>query len=148
MSSQHPAAQNFDFDFAPAMKLFTDNMEVWKQNCEQVMKSSSFAPALNGAALMPNPAEQAIGNWKAAGEALFKTAIEQQIELCRFFGKRWETYLEFPRRLAACKTPAEVAEIEIEFVKRLTSDYSEEGAKLVKPVSAFMNALASGRLTQ
>jgi hypothetical protein len=147
MSSQHPAARNFDFDFAPAMKLLTDNMEVWKQSYEQVMRGSSSGPIMDGSALMPKPAEQAMEKWKAAGEALFKTAIEQQIELCRFFGKRWETYLAFPRRLAACKTPAEVAEIEIEFVKKLTSDYSEEGAKLVKPVSAFMNTLASGRLS-
>lgn len=145
MSNPYQSAANFDFDFAPAMKLFMDNMGVWKQNYEQLLKTSNFAVPATGSDLLARPAEQALGNWKAAGEALFKSAIEQQVELCRFFGRRWETYLDFPRRLSACKTPAEIAEVEVEFLKKMAEDYAQESAKLAKPVNDLMGAWASGR---
>jgi hypothetical protein len=143
--SQKPA--NFDFDFAPAVRLFVDNMEVWKQNYEQFLKTSGAAP-VSGPELLTKPAEQALGNWKAAGEALFTSFIEQQVEVCRFFGRRWETYLDYPRRLAACKTPADIGEVEMEFLKRMAEDYTQESAKLAKPVNDLMSAWASGRFAR
>lgn len=148
MSTPYQSTPNFDFDFAPAMKLFMDNMEVWKQNYEQFVKTSSLGVPATGAEQLTKPAEQAMGNWKAAGEALFKSFIEQQVEICRFFGRRWETYLDYPRRLSACKTPAELAELEMEFLKRMAEDYSQESAKLAKPVNDLMAAWTAGRFTK
>jgi hypothetical protein len=130
------------------MKLFMDNMEILKKNYDQFLKSSNIPIPTASTGLMLGPAEQAIGNWKSAGEALFRSFIEQQIELCRFFGKRWERYLDFPRRLSNCKTPAEVAELEMEFLKKMAEDYSQESAKLAQPVNNLMSGWAVGRLTQ
>jgi hypothetical protein len=147
MNTQLPSGQNFDFDFAPAMKLYMDSVEGWKQNYEKLLKGANFTPAAGGAALIAKPVEQAMSNWQAAGEALFKTFIGQQVELCQFFGRRWEIYRDYPRRISSCKTPAELAEVETEFLNRMAADYSHESAKLTKSMNDLVAAWAAGRPT-
>lgn len=147
MSTPAPNPQSFDFDYAPAMKMFMDNMEVWKQNYENLLRNANLSPSNASAATFP-PAEQALGNWKAAGDALFRSFVEQQVELCRFFGRRWENYLDYPRRLSSCKTPAEVAELEMDFLKKMAEDYSQESARLARPMSELMSSWSTGRFGQ
>lgn len=69
---------------------------------------------------MAKPEEHAIGNWRSADEARFRSFIEQQIGLCRFFGRRRERYFDPP--LSSCKAPAEVAEREMEFLNKMAED--------------------------
>lgn len=147
MSMPSPTHQAFDFEFVPALKLFMENMEVWKKNYEQVLKGANIASAA-GSELPVNPAEQAIGAWSSAGEALFTSFVEQQIELCRFYGKRWETYLDHPRRLSRCKNPADAIELQMEFVKKMAEDYTHETMTLTKRANDFTAACAGGRFAR
>ena len=145
MNPQSPSTQLYDFDFAPAMKMYAESFDLWKQNYEKFVQNAQLASNNSAASMATKPAEQAMSNWQAAGEVLFKRLVEQQVELCWFFGKRWALYLDYPERLARCKTPAEIAQLEMEFFKRMSTEYSAESAKLLQPMSDLMAAWAAGR---
>jgi len=136
-----------DFDFGPAFKMYVESLESWKDSYEKLLQNAPLPPSSHAAA-GTNPAiEQAMANWQHSGQTLFKRFIRQQIELCRFFEKRLETYVDFPEQLARCKTPAEVAQLEFSFLNRMATEYAQESAKLMEPMSEMMASWASGRPT-
>jgi hypothetical protein len=96
------------FDISPMLKMYTESMELWKQNYENMMKNAKDtqgAFGANGTAqVTPSPAgstsshDAALLNWQKSGEDLFKRFVQNQIELCQFFGSRWEQYLKLDRK--------------------------------------------------
>ncbi len=138
MNGQGPGGQRFDFDFAPALKMYLESVESWKKNYEQVMQNANLTPVTRPSDMVGAAYEQAVNNWQRAGETLFKRFIEQQIELCRFFENRLKLFLDMPARFAQCKTPAEAAQLHMEFMNRLSQEYAQESAKLIQPMSQLM----------
>ncbi len=62
------------------------------------------------------------------------------MEICRFFGKRWEQYLDLPRDLSRCRTPADIAQVQSAFLTKMAADYGIEGKHLMQ---VFQKLLAN-----
>jgi hypothetical protein len=91
--------------------------------------------------------DQAMANWQKTGEEVFKRFVEQQIELCRFFGKRWELYLKLPEQFSNCKTPADAAQLQMAFLNQMATEYAKEGSRLTQPITELMSRWLSNRPT-
>src|SRR5579883_350215 len=117
--------------FGPAFiaKLYAEAVERWKENYEGLAKTMTEpSPALErktAAEAMPYAELQSIGS------RFFRNIVEAEIELCRFYEKRWSQYLELPDTIASCKSPADLAQVQTEFCSRLTADYAAEGSKFL-----------------
>lgn len=74
--------------------MYLDSAESWKQNYEKLVKSSDLALDARD----PGSASSIYGSdrdrWQKPSEKLFKNFAKEQIEICHFFGKRWERYLD------------------------------------------------------
>ena len=86
------------FDFSPMLKTYMESVELWKKNYENMMKSAKDMQGALGAneAAQAKPSsagasasDAALLNWRKSGEEVFKRFVENQIELCHFFGSRW-----------------------------------------------------------
>ena len=80
----------------------------------------------------------ALANWQKSGAGILKQLADQQVELCRFFGNRWEKYLKLPQDLAKCRTPAELGQVQAAFITQFATDYVRETTKLSKPLAEMM----------
>ncbi len=147
MDSETQAAQRFDFDIAPVLKLYLDSIEAWKKNYDKFAQSMPMQqmPAANDA--FASTFDQAMANWQKTGEEVFKRFVEQQIELCRFFGKRWEQYLKLPEQFSNCKTPADAAQLQMAFLNQMATEYAKEGSRLTQPITELMSRWLSSRPT-
>lgn len=136
------------FDISPMLKMYTESMEVWKKNYENMMKNAKDeqgAFGANGAAQVTHsppdssPAQGAASlNWRKSGEDLFKRFVQNQIELCQFFGSRWEHYLKLPEQLSQCRSLTEFGKLQSSFLTQFAKDYMHETKKLAHPVSGLM----------
>ena len=78
------------------------------------------------------------------GEEIYRHVVENQIELCRFFAGRWEHYLTLPSEISHCRTPADIAQLQLAFVTKMASDYTQEGSRLARPFQEIVsNAMTS-----
>jgi hypothetical protein len=145
MNDQATSPQRSDFDFAPALKMYMDSMEIWKENYEKFLQNANLASTFQGADSAQASHEQVVTDWQKSSEALYRRFIEQQIELFHFLGRRLELYRDMPEQLAQCKTPADFAQMEIAFLNRMATEYAQETAKLMTPMTELMTAWASGR---
>lgn len=143
MDRQKQSAQNIDL--TPALKMYLDSVESWKQNYEKLVQSSNVAAHAHD----PGSAASIYGRdsdrWQKAGEEIFKNFVEEQIEICRFFGKRWERYLDLPEQITHCKTPAEIGQLQLAFLTRMAAEYAQESAKLMQPMNEFIAKWMSGQ---
>lgn len=146
MHQQTAVPQHHDLSFAPALKIYLDGMESWKQNCEKIVQQTREMANSQGAALTSFPQEQAVAGWQKMGEVMFKGFVERQIELCQFLGRRWEHYLDLPERAARCKTPGDLLQLQRDFATHMVQDYAEEGAKLAKPFAELADSWPVGRM--
>jgi len=127
---------------APIMKIYMESFEVWKHNYEALTGGMKEYQGLQTAysSSGTKPAyDNALAGWQKTGEEFFKRFVEQQIELCRFFASRWETYLKLPGQLAHCQTPAEMGQVHAAFLSQCASDYMQEASKLSQPMGELMS---------
>jgi hypothetical protein len=141
-SQQSPA-----FSMAPIMKIYMDSFEAWKHSydaltagAKEYQGHTAHSSSASGTAY-----DAAFANWQKTGEEVFKRFVEQQIELCRFFGRRWENYLKLPDKLAHCQTPAELGQLQAAFLSQFASDYMQEANKLSQPMGELMSHWAAPR---
>jgi hypothetical protein len=136
------------FDISPMLKMYTEPFELWKKNYETMMKNAKDpqgAFGANGAAeVTHSPAggtsapHAALLNWQKSGEDLFKRFVQNQIELCHFFGSRWEQYLKLPGQLSQCRSLTEFRSLQRSFLDQFAKDYMHETEKLAHPVAALI----------
>ena len=136
------------FDISPMLKMYTESMELWKKNYENMMKNAKDtqgAFGANGAAQVTHsPADStsahdaALLNWQKSGEELFKRFVQNQMELCHFFGSRWEQYLKLPEQLSQCHSLTELSNLQNSFLSQFAKDYMHETEKLAHPVAELM----------
>ena len=84
--------------------------------------------------------DAALLNWQKSGEELFKRFVQNQIELCHFFGSRWEHYLKLPEQLSQCRSLTELGNLQSSFLSQFAKDYMHETEKLAHPVAELMTS--------
>lgn len=141
MDNQPPAVPSMDI--APALKLYLESIESWKENYKKLLENTDMQPAAN-----QNPfAEsynQALANWQSASGELYRRFIDDQVELCRFLSHRWESYRDLPRQVTHCRNPAELAQLQIDFMTRMMSEYAHESMKLMQPINDVLTKYSAG----
>jgi sugar phosphate isomerase/epimerase len=146
------SAQPYTFDMSPLLKMYMDSFEIWKKNYEAFIKNAKDLGAAYGSDPAPaagdgaaSPLDAALLNWQRSGEEMFKRFAESQMEICRFFGARWEHYLKLPDQLSHCRSVTELGEVQSKFLSEFASDYMSESTKLAQPVADAMTNLAGGK---
>jgi hypothetical protein len=138
MNRQAQGGQRADFDFAPALRMYLDNIESWRKHYEKITQAPISTDPVSSAY------EQTVTSLQKNGQEVFKRFVEQQIEICRFLGKRWENYLELPDQLARCRSPADFGQTQLAFLNQLASEYAQESGKIMQPMSDLMAKLTPG----
>ena len=133
----------FDATFAPALRMYMENFESWKKNCEQLFTQAGGSNALSAAGFNTSAGGRPAADCQQLGTDAYRHFVEQQIELCRFFAKRWDLYRELPEKLANCKNPADFGQLQFDFLERMSSEYLEASAKLAQPLTEMMTNWAS-----
>ena len=82
-----------------------------------------------------SPNDAAMLNWQKSGEKIFKRFVQNQMELCHFFGHRCEQYLDLPERLSQCRSQTELENLQSSFISQFANDYIQETEMLAKPVA-------------
>lgn len=136
MSNAQAAPQNA-FDISPVFKLYNDSVEAWKQNFDKLIEAGKPSQSAEATDMFAVNTAQA-ANLQKTGEDLFKRLVEQQIEICRFLGKRWEEYLMLPERLHRCKSLGDFTQVQTAFMNKMVSDYTQEAKRLSEPFLAMM----------
>ena len=77
----------------------------------------------------------ALLNWRKSGEEIFKRFVQNQMELCHFFGHRCEQYLKLPEQLSQCRSLTELGELQSAFLSKFANDYLLEAGKLAGSVA-------------
>ena len=142
------AQSSSPFDTSPMLKMYMESIELWKKNYENMMKNAKGMQGTFGAngagQVAHSPAgsastyDAALLNWHKSGEELFKRFVQNQIELCHFFGSRWEQYLKLPDQLSQCRSLTELGTLQSSFLSQFANDYMHETEKLAHPVAELM----------
>ncbi|MGO9483266.1 MAG: hypothetical protein ACLPX9_01605 [Rhodomicrobium sp.] len=131
MAQQNPVQPNLDP--ASILKLYQEAMEAWTKNYESFTKAMADVSrpiAASGVA-------ESLGQGFPA--QFFQKVVETEMELCRFYEKRWSEYSKLPQAIASCKSPMELAELERNFCSAFTRDYTNEGSKLFSSFTELMS---------
>jgi hypothetical protein len=129
------------FDIAPMWKMHMESIEVWKKNYASFLNGTPFRTngigESSGAGLAASTSfyDGALLQWRKTGEELFKKFVQNQMELWRFLGGRWEQYLKLPEQISQCRSLTELGELQSAFLSKFASDYMQETEKLAKPVA-------------
>ena len=135
------------FDIAPMWKMYMEPIELWKKNYETFLKSSPFrADGIEGqraeAESITFPNDAALLNRQKSGDELFKRFVQNQMELCYFFGHRCEQYLKLPEQISQCRSLTELGNLQSSFLSQFANDYMQETEKLAKPVADLAREVA------
>ena len=83
--------------------------------------------------------DAALLNWQKSGEEIFKHFVQNQMELCHFFGHRCEQYLKLSEQLSQCRSLTELGNLQSSFLSQFASDYLQEAGKLRKQVEGGLS---------
>jgi hypothetical protein len=144
MNGQAQSAEHIDI--TPLVKAYMEGLESWRKPCEALLTDDGPAPEGAEAGRVASGFEAGMTAWRTAGGDAFKGFVEQQIELCRFLGSRWERYLDLPEQCAHCRTPLEIGQLQAAFLSRMAADYAVESTMLMQPMSKLVARYATGRL--
>jgi len=136
-----PLSQS-DFDPSSMVKLYLGALESWKKNYENLVSSMAEASPLPAAS---STEHSAAANGQDVAVQLFQKAVEAEMELCRFYEKRWSQYLKLPQAMANCKSPMELAELQNSFCSKFTADYVDEGSRLFDSFKEVLSHSATAR---
>ena len=136
------------FDFSPMFKMYMKTIELWKKDYEIFLKSAPLpADGIDGkraeAESITSPNDAALLDWQKSGDELFKRFVQNQIEVCHFFGHRWEQYLKLSEQLSQCRSLTELGNLQSSFLSQFANDYMQETEKLAKPVADLARQVAS-----
>ena len=116
-----------------------ESIEVWNKNYGSFLNGTPFRAngigENSGAGFATSLSDSALLQWQKSGEELFKKFVQNQIELCHFFGMRWEQYLKLPEQLSQCRSLTELGELQSAFLAQFAKDYMQEAETLAKPVA-------------
>jgi hypothetical protein len=142
------------FDISPMLKMYMESLELWKKNYESIVANATDQQGVgeaNGHADKPREIAPSVGggasthdaamlDWQKSAGDLFKRFIQNQVELCHFFGNRWEQYLKLPGQLSQCRSLTEIGNLQTSFLSQFANDYMNETQKLAQPVAELMKS--------
>ena len=136
------------FDIAPMWKMYMEPIEAWRKNYETFLKSTPFrADGMDGKKAevesITSSYDAALLNWQESGEEIFKRLVQNQMDLCHFFGHRWEQYLKLPEQLSHSRSVTELGNLQSSFLSQFANDYMQETEKLAKPVADLAGQVAA-----
>jgi hypothetical protein len=152
-----PSAQPYAFDISPVLKLYLEPIELIKKNYEAFIRNANeiqstfgangLAGGKSGQATHPvegaaSAYDAALLNWQKSSGDLFKRFVQNQIEICRFFGNRWEQYLKLPDQVSTCRSIKELGNVQAAFLNQVANDYVRGTEKLSQPVAEAVSNLA------
>jgi hypothetical protein len=118
--------------------MYRESIDAWQKGYNgynDFVHASRPQPGQTNAALNPAAAyENTSAQMKKSGEHIFRRAVEQQIELGRFFGKRQERYLDFWSGIAHCQSAADIVQVQSAFLTKMAADYGIESRRLVQGI--------------
>jgi hypothetical protein len=121
------------FDPSAVLGMYLASIDAWKNNYDAFVQAPAPQQGQTNRALNPDAAfEDMPAQLQKSGEEIFRHAVELQIELCRFFGKRWEQYLDLPSDLSRCRSSADFAQIQSTFLTKMAADYGLESRRLAQ----------------
>ncbi len=116
-------------DYAQLMLwLYCDTMQQWKkthENTRPVVEYRNLPAKPFGAAAEVSAATQNIAL------QIFRRAVESQVDLWRFFERRWTAYRGIPDAVMGCRTPADLLPLRASFLKQAAEDYANEAARIM-----------------
>jgi hypothetical protein len=142
MNARAASASPFEIDVAPALRLYIDGLESWKASYERLAQTG--APGVQASQPDAGAPAALVGGleWQAFGPMLWQGMALRQAELSRFYAGRIERYLELSEKIARCRTPAELGEVQLDFLSRTFADYAQQSARVVQAVSEAASAPA------
>ncbi|MGA8770702.1 MAG: hypothetical protein WB610_10065, partial [Rhodomicrobium sp.] len=122
-------------------------IEFSKRNYENFLKSAPLrANGMDGKKAevesITSPNDAAMLSWQKSGEKIFKRFVQNQMELCHFFGHRCEQYLKLPEQLSQCRSLTELKNLQSSFLSQFANDYMQETEKLARPVADLARQVA------
>jgi hypothetical protein len=118
------------FDPGAVFDMYLASMDALKKNFDAFVQASRPQQGQTGGALSPVAAvENTPAQLQKSGEDIFRRAVELQVELCRFFGKKWEQYLDLVSR---CRSASDIAQVQSAFLSKMAAGYDIEGRRLAQ----------------
>src|SRR5271166_6089300 len=126
----------------PILNMYRESIDAWQKGYNSYNDFAQTSrpqqgqtnAALNSAAACENTSAQ----MQKTGEHIFRRAVEQQIELGRFFWKRQEGYLDFWSDIARCQSAAEIVQVQSAFLTKMTAGYGIEIRRLAQGFLSFI----------
>ena len=133
----------------PILNMYRESIDAWQKGyngSNDFVQASRPQQGQTNAALNPAAAyENTSTQMQKTGGHIFRRAVEQQIELGRFFGKRQGRYLDFWSAIAHCQSAADIVKVESAFLTKMAADYGIESRRLAQ---GFQELLSSGMAAQ
>ncbi len=139
------------FDISSMWKSYGESLDVWKKNYETFLTSAQSGAENDAVEEQAKPETAAsffdagLWHWQKSGEELFKSFVQNQVELCEFFRDRWAQYLKLPQQLSDCNSVTELKKLQSAFLREFADDYMREMEKRVQPLADLARQAASHR---
>ena len=133
----------------PILNMYRESIDAWQKGFNgynDFVQASRPQPGQTNAALNPVAAyENTSAQMQKTGEHIFRRAVEHQVELGRFLGKRQARYLDFWSDIAHCQSAADIVKVQSAFLTETAADYDIESRRLAQGsqelLSSWMAAL-------
>ncbi len=128
----------------PILNMYRESFDAWQNGYNGYNDSAQTSRPQQGqtnAALNPAPAyENMSAQMQKTGGHIFRRAVEHQVGLGRFFGKRQERYLDFWSDIAHCQSVTDIVKVQSSFLTKMAADYGFESRRLAQ---GFQDLLSS-----
>ena len=141
MQKAQQVQPNSELDVGNLLNLYRDSLVEWQRSYNSFFCLSNQQQERTSGSTKPHIAfDSAAGQLQNVGEMVFRRFVEGQIELCRFYAKRWEQYLDLPSDLSRCQSAVDLAQLQAAFLTKMAADYGIESRSLAQ---TFREVLAS-----
>jgi hypothetical protein len=137
-AQQTPSQTRLDPD--SVLGMYLASIDAWKKDCDAFVQASRGQQGQPSATLNRGVAyENTSAQLQKTGEDFFRRFVELQIEICRFFGKRWEQYLDLPSDITHCQSAADIAQLQSAFLTKMAADYGIEARQFAQDFQTLLS---------
>jgi len=133
----------------PILNMYRESIDAWQKGYNgynDFAQTSRPQQGQTNAALNPAAAyENMSAQMQKTGEHIFRRAVEHQVELGRFFGKRQVQYLDLWSDIAHCQSATDLVKVQSAFLTKMAADYGFESRRLAQ---GFQKLLSSWMAAQ
>jgi len=130
----------------PILNMYRESVNAWQKGFNGFAQTSRPQQGQTNAALNPVAVyENMSAQMQKTGQHIFRRAIDRQVELGRFFGKRHERYLDIWSDIAHCQSATDIVKVQSAFLTEMAADYGFESRRLAQ---GFQELLSSWMAAQ